>query len=162
MTAAAIGTPAASPSPNPESAPDAAARAERVRQFLAAWDRRPFDPAAVEPFVAPDYRDHNRPQSDPALSDRQVLLWLSTMLAEGFPDGRHEIILAEAVGQDQVVVYWRFTGVHQGPFFGIAATGRPVDFVGTDLLTLRNGQIVEHRHVEELFKAFAQLGVVNA
>jgi predicted ester cyclase len=138
-----------------------AAHLERVRQFLAAWDQRPFDRSAIEQFVAADYTDHTRPQSDPALADSAVLLGLSEMIATGFPDGRHEVTLAEPVGPDRVLVYWRFTGTHGGPFFGIPATGRQVDFVGTDLLTIRDGKIVEHRHVEELLKALSQLGVVS-
>lgn len=161
MATTTVGIPGTAPVIDPPISADGVARSEHVRRFLAAWDRRPFDVSAVAAFLAADYVDHNRPQSDPALTDRDVLLGLSSMLAVGFPDGRHEIAQIEAAGQDQVVVYWRFSGTHEGPFFGIAPTGRPVDFVGTDLLTIRNGQIVEHRHVEELHKVFAQLGMVN-
>lgn len=161
MATTTVGSAAATPvSATPESA-DGAVRVEQVRRFLAAWDQRPFDVSTVGTFLAPDYVDHNRPQSDPALADRDVLLGLSAMLAASFPDGCHEIAQIVAAGQDQVVVYWRFSGTHQGSFFGIAPTGRSVDFVGTDLLTIRDGQIVEHRHVEELHKVFAQLGMAN-
>jgi|GEM_PF-1857022 len=140
---------------------DSSANLERVRQFLASWDRRPVDVAQIGQFISPEYVDHTRLQSDPSLSDREVLIGLSHALAAGFPDGVHHLSLIELVGPDSVLVYWRFTGTHTGTFFGISPTGRQVDFVGTDLLTLRDEQIVEHRHVEELHKAFAQLGLMG-
>lgn len=137
--------------------PASTANVERVKQFFAAWDVRPLDQDQIELFIASDYMDHNRPPSDPALPDRAVLLGLTRALATGLDDGIHRITLVEAVGLDKVLVYWRFTGTHTGELFGIPPTGRQVDIVGTDLLTLRDGQIVEHRHVEELQKLFEQL-----
>jgi predicted ester cyclase len=133
---------------------------EYVRAFLAAWDSRPLDLSEIEQFVAPEYVDNTRPQSDPTLTDREVLIGLSNMLAIGFPDGKHHVMLVEPVSPNRVLVYWRFTGTHTGTFFGIPATHQQVDFKGTDLFTLRDGKIVEHYHIEELLKAMAQLGVI--
>jgi predicted ester cyclase len=135
---------------------------EQVKQFLAAWDVRPFDQSQLERFIAPDYVDHTRPQSDPALSDRDVLIGLGHTTASGFPDGRHKVILIEPVSDSRILVYWQFTGTHTGTFFGIPATGRRVEFVGTDLFTLRDGKITQHYHVEELLKVMTQLGVVGS
>jgi predicted ester cyclase len=133
---------------------------ERIRAFLAVWDNRPLQQSQIEQFIAPDYVDNTRPQSDPTLTDREVLIGLSNTLALGFADGRHHLILVEAVSASRVLVYWRFTGTHTGTFFGIPATNQQVDFIGTDLFTLRDGKIIEHYHVEELLKAMTQLGVV--
>lgn len=128
-----------------------------ITRFYTTWDARPFDPSAVRPFVASGYIDHNRPQSDPSSTDGQVLVWLATTLAEGFPDGKHTVQFMESIGDDKVVVYWRFTGTQAESIFGIPAAGRSTDFVGMDVLRIENGQIVEHWHVEELAKMFAQL-----
>ena len=50
------------------------------------------------------------------------------------------------------------TGRHTGPFFGVDPTGRDIEFVVTDILRIVGGRIVELRHVEDLFGAYAQLG----
>jgi predicted ester cyclase len=49
------------------------------------------------------------------------------------------------------------TGRHTGEFLGVPATGRPVDFKGMDVLRVRDGRIVEHRHVEQLLQAMQQI-----
>jgi len=134
---------------------------DQVRAFYALWDQRPLTPAAIAESIALTFHDHNRPQSDPSHTDREVIVGLSSMIAEGFADGIHQIEVLEAVGADRVLAYWRFTGTHTGMFFGIPATGRQITFCGTDLFTLHDGLIVEQRHVEELFQAMGQLGIIS-
>lgn len=162
MTTPAIATSSSSTNDAAQATSIGSANVERVQRFMALWDSRPFDPHALAQFIAHNYIDHTRPQSEPHLSDRDVLLALSQALAAGFADGVHQLTVIEPVGTDRILVYWRFTGSHTGEFFGIPSTGRKVDFVGTDLLTLQDGRIVEHRHVEELHKAFAQLRVQSS
>jgi predicted ester cyclase len=130
---------------------------QRIKEFFDLWDARPLAVNELANYFALNYVDHNRSGSDPAVSDRDGLLGTTVALAQGFSDSRHEIILLDAVGDDKVLVYWKFTGVHSGELFGIPATGRKVDFMGTDLFTLVDGKITEQRHIQELHKMFAQL-----
>lgn len=75
----------------------------------------------------------------------------------GFSDIRHEIEYQAEIDAEQVVTVWRMRGRHTGDFLGIPATGRPVDFKGMDILRVRDGAIVEQRHVEQLLQAVQQV-----
>ena len=50
-----------------------------------------------------------------------------------------EDLIAE---NDQVVVPWSMTGVHQGEYLGVAPTGQRVTFRGLALLRIADGKIV--------------------
>jgi predicted ester cyclase len=51
-----------------------------------------------------------------------------------------EAMVAEG---DTVVVRWRETGVHAGPFFNLRPTGRPFDACGVNVYQVLNGKVVE-------------------
>ena len=44
---------------------------------------------------------------------------------------------------DTVVHHWRLTGTHDGPLFGMEATGRLVNYRGASVFHLRDGRVVE-------------------
>jgi steroid delta-isomerase-like uncharacterized protein len=63
---------------------------------------------------------------------------------------------------DTAVVYWTNSGIHQGEFMGIPATGRTVSISGIDIHRLRGGRLAEHWHVIEELQMLQQLGLVPA
>jgi steroid delta-isomerase-like uncharacterized protein len=142
--------------PSSVGSPESARRVESrsplavARRFYAAVDARPYDAAAVAAVFADDYRDNHRPPAAPTATDKEAITGVLDALAEGFPDGEHEVYLLERVGPDKVLAYWTFTGTNTGPLFGAPATGRRVEIDGTDLLRIRDGRIAEQWHVEEL------------
>jgi steroid delta-isomerase-like uncharacterized protein len=74
-----------------------------------------------------------------------------------FPDLHEhlEFVLAEG---DRALGYFRLTGTHQGPFYGIDPTGKSVDIHGVDVARILDGQIVEYFYHEDTFGLFRQLG----
>jgi predicted ester cyclase len=46
---------------------------------------------------------------------------------------------------DQVAVCWTFHGAHQGEYFGVPATGRPVTYSGLNIFRIADGRIAEIR-----------------
>ncbi len=68
-----------------------------------------------------------------------------------------EDLIAEG---DRVVVRWTARGTHDGPFFGVPPTGRPVQFGGTDIFRVADGRLVEAWHIEELLSILVQIGAV--
>ena len=44
---------------------------------------------------------------------------------------------------DRLVVRYLFTGAHRGDLLGIPATGRRVEFSGTDIYRIAGGRIAE-------------------
>jgi predicted ester cyclase len=115
--------------------------------------------AVFEELFAPDFVDHTpQPGRTP---DRDGARELYRVLRAAFPDFRGEIHWQAADG-DLVTTYKTYHGTHEGPFFGIAPTGRKIHFETVDAMRVRNGQIVEHWGVANLFSLMQQLGALPA
>ena len=78
-----------------------------------------------------------------------------------FADVETEIgdLIAEG---DRVVLWWRTTGTHVGPYGDIApvATGRRITMEGVDVLTVRDGRIVEVRSFWDAAGVYRQFGLL--
>lgn len=113
--------------------------------------------AVFEELFSPDFVDHTpQPGRTP---DRDGARELYRVLRTAFPDFRAEIHWQAADG-DLVTTYKTYHGTHNGPFFGIAPTGRQIHFETVDAMRVRNGQITEHWGVANLFSLMQQLGAV--
>ncbi len=63
---------------------------------------------------------------------------------------------------DQLVKYWTFKGKHTGDFFGIPATGNPVEISGSTIVRMsKDGRIAEEQDFMDNMALLAQLGVVS-
>jgi steroid delta-isomerase-like uncharacterized protein len=78
-------------------------------------------------------------------------------LNAGFDKLRHEVEQVHLIDNDKVFIRWRMTGRHTGTFFGAPASNKKVNFVGHDLLKLKDGKVIEIWHVEELMKMMGQV-----
>jgi predicted ester cyclase len=113
------------------------------------------DVAGVDGVFAADLIDHNPVPG--ALSGIEGMRGLVAAVRDGFTAPHHDVVYQADVDGGWVVTHWRMTGTQTGPWFGIAATGRPVSFTGTDIVRVVDGRIVEIHHVEELLQLQAQL-----
>ena len=71
--------------------------------------------------------------------------------------------LEHLIGEGDMVAVrhvWRAT--HQGPYEGIAPTGRPVTFTGADVYRIVDGKIVEEWSEYDELGILRQLGAVVA
>lgn len=63
---------------------------------------------------------------------------------------------------DQLVKHWTFKGKHTGDFFGIPATGNPVEISGSTIVRMSaDGRIAEERDFMDNMALLTQLGVVS-
>jgi steroid delta-isomerase-like uncharacterized protein len=109
-------------------------------------------------YFSEDFADFDRnPNSPGHLSDREAHLAFFDELKRGFADLSHKLTLMEPLPDGKVVVYWTFEGTHQGAFFGVPASGKRARTNGIDIYTLRDGQIVEQRHCEDVAGLMAQI-----
>lgn len=108
-----------------------------------------------EKLFADDFIDHT-PQPGTS-ADKDGVRVLYHRLRDAFPDFRPEIHWQTADG-DVVTTFKTYHGTHQGDFLGIPATGRTVQFDTVDAMRVRDGQIVEHWGVANLFSVLEQLG----
>jgi steroid delta-isomerase-like uncharacterized protein len=114
------------------------------------------DFALFEELFADDFVDHT-PQPG-TTADKDGVRVLYHRLRDAFPDFRPEIHW-QSVDGDLVTTYKTYHGTHHGDFLGIAPTGRTVQFVTVDAMRVRDGRIVEHWGVANLYSVLGQLGV---
>lgn len=113
--------------------------------------------ALFEQLFAQDFVDHTpQPGGTP---DRDGALRLYKTLRGAFPDF-HAIIHWQAAEGDLVTTYKTYHGTHEGLFLGVPPTGRKISFETVDAMRVRNGQIVEHWGVANLYKLMEQLGAL--
>ncbi len=114
---------------------DLAANKDLVRRFYAeAINGR--DVGAVDRLLTEDFT-HDGEQRGRAGQRVAVAAFL-----DAFDDLHNEILLLLAEG-DLVAAHQRWTGTHTGPFAGVPATGRAVEFTSTAVLRIVDGFIAE-------------------
>ncbi|KAA0114367.1 ester cyclase [Mycolicibacterium sp. P9-22] len=114
------------------------------------------DFALFEELFADDFVDHT-PQPG-TTADKDGVRVLYHRLRDAFPDFRPEIHW-QSVDGDLVTTFKTYHGTHQGDFLGIAPTGRTVQFETVDAMRVRDGRIVEHWGVANLYSVLGQLGI---
>lgn len=77
------------------------------------------------------------------------------------PDARHEIISVTAQ-DDRCTVLWRLFGTFDGTgtLMGLAPNGRSLSMLGTDVLTIRDGQIVANTSLSNGLEVARQLAIM--
>ena len=110
-----------------------------------------------EELFADDFLDHT-PQPG-RTADKAGARELYKVLRAAFPDFHADIHWQLADG-DRVTTYKTYHGTHKGEFFGIAPTGRKIQFETVDVMGVRDGKIAEHWGVANLFSLMQQLGAL--
>lgn len=78
----------------------------------------------------------------------------------GFSDA--EFTIVDIFGQgDKMVKHWNFKGTHDGDFFGVPATGNPVDISGTTLIKMKDGKIAAEQDYMDFLSFYTQLGLLG-
>jgi len=113
--------------------------------------------AIADELVSTDFVNHDAPPHVPG--GPEGLRQMVVMLRTAFPDLHYET--KEVIGEgDWVAVQTILHGTHNGPFFGIAPTGRQVVQEQIHLIRFVDGNGVEHRAVRDDLGLLRQLGVV--
>ena len=113
--------------------------------------------AVFEELFADDFVDHTpQPERTP---DKAGARELYKVLRAAFPDF-HATIHWQLADGDRVTTYKTYHGTHQGEFFGIAPTGRTIQFETVDVMRVLDGKITDHWGVANLFSLMQQLGAL--
>ena len=79
------------------------------------------------------------------------------MMRDGFPD--IQWTLEEMVAEsDKVAARFTMRGTHQGPFFGVAPTGKKITVQAMNLYRLSDGKFVEERGQPDMLGLLQQIG----
>ncbi len=134
----------------PAGQKDGNALAARYLQML-----NDHNPDGVDDFVALKYINHNPFVEDGREGNRTF--WASFFTA--FPDivGTMEDLV---VAGDRVVGRFTYRGTHTGPYYGVPATGKPVEMRSIDIWRTENGEFVEHWDELNLLEVFQAMGVI--
>lgn len=133
--------------------PDQAANEASVRRY---WQRvwTDGDPAAVEAFYAPTFRQDGRPTTRAEFAEG-VLRWRSR-----FPDTQVEVhLLFSSEGGRVVISRVVYKATHLGDFRNLPATGRYTEVTGIDIFEFgEDGLVVDHWHEADHYGLFTLLG----
>ncbi|WP_256789353.1 ester cyclase [Frankia sp. AvcI1] len=112
----------------------------------------------VEEFVHADFRNHTAsPGQSPGRDGVRVA---TEALHAAFSDFQVELL--HCIGADDVVSTHKvFRGRHTGEWFGVPASGRPVEFAIMDITRYRDGLMVEHWAVADALTLLHQTGALG-
>ncbi|MEE9301404.1 MAG: ester cyclase [Alphaproteobacteria bacterium] len=127
-----------------------------ARYFDEFWCKGNAD--AADGLVHPDIFYHQMPEGLPQGIDG--IKALVGAWRQGFPDMHETVEMVIAEG-DRAMGRFRLRGTHGGDFFGIAATGRPVEITGIDVLRIADGKIAEIWTNEDTYDLYRQIGVIE-
>ncbi len=128
-----------------------------VRTYVErVWNAGDLD--AVDALVAPGYVSHDPVDSEP-VRGREALKHLVAGYRLAFPD-LVNTIHDQIAEDDRVATRWSSTGTHQGPAFGLAATGRRRDVTGIMIIRIEDGLVAEEWHNWDTVGLLRQLGAI--
>ena len=124
------------------------------RYYHELWNR--WDLGIVDDLLAPDVRFHG--SLGVAVEGAEGFRRYVQMVRDAFPDFHNTIedLVAE---DDRVAARLRYTGTHSGPLFGIAATGKRVEYAGLALFQIKAGQVVSGFVLGDLNGLMQQMGL---
>jgi steroid delta-isomerase-like uncharacterized protein len=143
------------------AAQSAGSETERNKAAVQAYKRAMAKRSneALEEFLAPGYK-RLRAGVQNIASNAQAQGFPTPGAAfwqDAFPDREDHVeeIIAEG---DSVAMLWRITGTHRGNFYGIPATGKPVDFLEIGYFRMAQGKIAEGWFMADEAGLLRQLG----
>jgi ketosteroid isomerase-like protein len=134
------------------------ANKEIVRKIQAAWDADALDD--LDQYFAPDFVTHsNAPGVPPGLAGAKAARARSNQL---FADRKVQTVELVAEG-DKVLIRNRITGTNTAgvPWLGAEANGQPYEFESWSVYTIRDGQVVEHVGLNDMYPFAMQIGAVK-
>ena len=131
---------------------------ETVRRIEEAWSRNATD--ELDQYFAPDFVAHsNVPGMPPGLAGAKMA---HGMVTQFLTDRKSEIL--DLVGDgDKVVLRARITGTNANgvPWIGAEANGQPYDFESWSMYTFRDGKVVEHVGLNDVYLFAIQTGTIK-
>lgn len=127
--------------------------AEIVTRFFA----HAASPDLDDELIAEDAVFHGLSQIG-EVHGRDGVKGVMSIFRTAFPNFTTEIkkLLVEG---DTVAAWHTHRGIHSGDFIGIPATGRPIEVAGIELFRVKDGQIAEFWHLDDMLTLLQQLGV---
>jgi steroid delta-isomerase-like uncharacterized protein len=130
---------------------------KRVMRRFTEFINTASEKLAAE-LVAPEATFHVPGRSEPLRGPAGYLAIIATM-REGFPDIQWTLEDMVTEG-DKVAARFTMRGTHQGTFFGVPPTEKPIVVQSMAFYRLSGGQIVEEHGQPDLLGLLQQIGAV--
>ena len=127
-----------------------------VRQFFEAMDRH--DTERMDQLVSSDDYSLHFSGMPPMGWDGNKKEFLAPF-SKAFPDLHRNIVDMVAEG-DKVAVSVNVTGTYKGEFQGIPATSKQVSFTAMDILTIKDGKVIEEWSTADMMGLMQQIGAI--
>lgn len=114
---------------------------------------------ALDDLIDPEFVDHVQIPGMP--SGIEGVKMRHKLLLDAFPDLKIHIEDMVAEG-DRVASRLTISGTHQGPLFGMPATGRRASIEAMDIIRFRDGRMIEHWGVLDMMGLMQQLGAASS
>ncbi len=134
-----------------------------VRRFIEELQNK-HNPDVIDEIFSPNFVNHSGGVSTipgmehmtdfASIKEQDRFYWTA------FPD-QHTTVDHMIAEGDKVVTMKTFQFTHGGEFMGIAPTGRKVTIQAIDILRIKDGKIVEHWAVFDMWGLMQQLGAVK-
>ncbi|MBU9828436.1 ester cyclase [Rahnella sp. FC061912-K] len=132
---------------------------KQVMTSFVTFINSPSESLAKE-LITPDAVFHVPGKSKP-LTGPEGYLDIIGMMRTGFPD--IQWTLDEMVAEnDRVAARFTMRGTHQGPFWGVPATGKTITVSAVNFYRFSEGKIIEERGQPDLFLLLQQIGSIPA
>lgn len=128
-----------------------------VTRLESAMKRRALD--ELDDILTPDFTRICEATPGLEVNDIGAFKQFLRGFVVAFPDEVQTFTHIAADG-DLVGVYATYTGTHLGPFNGIPATGKAVDFHFAGMFTVRDGKLAEFRVTWDNMTVLGQLGLL--
>ena len=116
--------------------------------------------ALAQELISPNAIFHVPGRVDP-LKGPEGYLQIIAMMRSGFPDIQWTLEEMIAEG-DKVAARFIMRGTHKGLFFGVPATGKPIQVQAMNIYRLSDGKFVEEHGQPDLLGLLQQIGAIPA
>ncbi len=149
------GAAASAPALSQDRAPAASRVAEQFAATLNAHDIAAFAARFSEAYVNHQW-SAAAPHSGPGITAKQATTSFFAARLQGLPD-LSVAIEAMVATEDKVAASFIYAGTHLGVYLGMPPTERKLRFTSCDILSVRNGLIVEHWGMGDIAGVLAQM-----
>lgn len=115
--------------------------------------------ALIDELTADGYVDHEEalPGQPPG---KEGVRFFVNAVRDAFPDIKVKMIDASLADGDMEACHVVLTGTHRGEMAGVEATGKSVEFDGTDIIRIKGGKVAEHWGTTDNLRLMQQIGAV--
>ncbi len=127
-----------------------------LADLMDAWNAH--DKARLLAMYHPDFQGEDLSEGKRAGGLHDAGRMVDYIFA-AFPDLEMRL-LESGIDGDRLFFFWKASGHHRGRLMNIPPTGKPVEFLGSTFILLRDGKIMSSRRIWDVAAMLRQIGLL--